>query len=111
MLVVVIGGVISSCSAMLEGGLATLGSTTYPCADEDMLGAEAAYAAKEAALQAYLDNYESTHGYDAYRYDLDEIKHESFDGMILTGAPVLLISLAIIVVGGGLNFILKRRRR
>ena len=77
-LVALIGGMISSCSMLVEGGLATLGSTTYPCADADMLGAEAAYTAKEAALQSYLDNYESTHTYDEYHYDLDEIKHDPY---------------------------------
>ena len=48
-----------------------------------MLGAEAAFAAKEATLQSYLDSYESTHSYDEYVYDLDEIKHD----------PYVLISL------------------
>ena len=44
-----------------------------------MLGAEAAYAALEADLQHELDNYESPHpGYDEYRFDLDEIKHDPY---------------------------------
>ena len=35
------------------------------------------YAAKEAALQAEIDNIESSHpGYDEYRYDLDMIGHD-----------------------------------
>ena len=35
---------------------------------------EANYAAKEAALQAEIDNIESSHpGYDEYRYDLDVV--------------------------------------
>ena len=43
---------------------------------QDMLGAEADYAAKEAELQAELDNMESLHpGYDEYRYNLDPIGH------------------------------------
>ena len=38
---------------------------------------EADYAAKEAALQAEIDNIESSHpGYDEYRYDLDMIGHD-----------------------------------
>ena len=41
-----------------------------------MLAVEADYAAKEAGLQAELDNFESLHpGYDEYRYDLDPIGH------------------------------------
>ena len=38
---------------------------------------EADYAAKEAALQAEIDNIESSHpGYDEYRYDLGMIGHD-----------------------------------
>ena len=50
---------MASCSVLLEGGLSALGGSTYPCRDEDMLGAEAAYAGMEAALQNELDNYAS----------------------------------------------------
>ena len=89
-LAVLLGGIVASCSALLQGGLATLGSTTYPSADEDMLAAEAAYAAKEAELQAYLDDYEWNHSYDEYHYDLDEIKHD----------PYVLISLLTALHGG-----------
>ena len=32
----------------------------------------------EAELQAYLDNYESTHDYDEYHFDLDEIEHDPY---------------------------------
>ena len=48
-----------------------------------ILGAEAAYAGLEAELQTYLDTYESTHDYDEYHFDLDEIEHD----------PYVLISL------------------
>ncbi|MBQ9721342.1 MAG: peptidase M23, partial [Oscillospiraceae bacterium] len=78
LLVALIGGTVSSCAAMLQGGLASVAGSTYPCADADMLGAEAAYSAKEAELQAYLDSYERTHGYDEYVYALDEIKHDPY---------------------------------
>ena len=54
-----------------------LAATSYLSEDSDMLGAEAAYGALEADLQHELDNYESLHpGYDEYRFDLDEIKHD-----------------------------------
>ena len=46
--------------------------TTYPSDDPTGAGGavEADYAAKEAALQAEIDNIESSHpGYDEYRYD------------------------------------------
>ena len=41
-----------------------------------MLAAEAAYCALEDDLQHYLDTYESTHDYDEYHFDLDEIEHD-----------------------------------
>ena len=51
--------------------------TTYPSDDPELVAVEADYAAKEAALQAEIDNIESSHpGYDEYRYDLDMIGHD-----------------------------------
>lgn len=38
----------------------------------------ARYCALEAELQNYLDTYESTHDYDEYHYDLDEIEHDPY---------------------------------
>ena len=43
-----------------------------------MLGAEAQYCDMEAELQAYLDNYEATHDYDEYHFDLDAIEHDPY---------------------------------
>ena len=81
---------LTSCSVLLQGGLNSVSLTTYPSADEDMLGAEAAYAAMEAELQAYLDSYEATHDYDEYHFDLDEISHD----------PYVLASLFTALKGG-----------
>ena len=81
---------LTSCSVFLQGGLSSVGLTTYPSADEDMLGAEAAYAAMEAELQDYLDSYEATHDYDEYHFDLDEISHD----------PYVLTSLLTALKGG-----------
>ena len=67
---------LTSCSVFLQGGLSSVGLTTYPSSDEDMLAAEAAYTAMEAELQAYLDSYEATHDYDEYHFDLDDIEHD-----------------------------------
>ena len=69
---------LTSCSVLVEGGLSGVGLTTYPSADEDLKGAESAYAAMEAELQAYLDNYEAAHDYDEYTFDLDEISHDPY---------------------------------
>ena len=60
--------------------------STYPSKDEALLGAEDAYAAMEAELQSYLDNYERTHSYDEYHFDLDEIKHDPYVLMSLLTA-------------------------
>ena len=45
--------------------------STYPSDDPELVAVEADYAAKEADLQAEIDNIENSHpGYDEYRYDL-----------------------------------------
>lgn len=70
---------LSSCSILLEGGISSLAGSTYPSRDEDMLGAEVAYAGMEADLQYEVDNYESLHpGYDEYHYTLDAIGHDPY---------------------------------
>ena len=81
---------LTSCSVLVEGGISGVGLTTYPCADEDLTGAEAAYSAMEAGLQAYLDSYEAAHDYDEYVFDLDEIGHD----------PYVLLSLLTSLKGG-----------
>jgi len=55
-----------------------VGASTYPAEDADLLGAEAAYSSMEADLQNYLDTYTSTHSYDEYHFDLDEIEHDPY---------------------------------
>ncbi len=69
-----------------------LGSSTYPSADADMLGAETAYSGMEAALKNELDNYATLHpGHDEYQFELDEIGHD----------PYVLISLLTAYHRGG----------
>jgi len=73
---------MQSCSSSLvmlgNSGAGAIGASTYPCEDGDMLGAEAAYCDLEAELSEYLDSYESTHDYDEYHFDLDEIEHDPY---------------------------------
>ena len=83
LLVCVLMSMVSSCSMMASSIGSVVSGSTYPSKDEALLGAEDAYAAMEAELQSYLDNYERTHSYDEYHFDLDEIKHD----------PYVLISL------------------
>ena len=94
--------VFSSCSVILQSLGTSVAASTYPSEDEDMLGAEAVYCEMEAALQEYLDTYESTHDYDEYHFDesthdydeyhfdLDEIEHD----------PYVLISILTALKGG-----------
>ena len=81
---------ISSCSTLFQGATSGIVSSTYPLEDADMLAAEAAYCGMEAELQSYLDAYESTHDYDEYHFDLDEIEHD----------PYVLISMITALKGG-----------
>ena len=85
---------VNGCSMLLQGGLSALGGSTYPSQDEDMLKAEAAYAAGEDELKSYLADYENTHNYDEYHFELDEIGHD----------PYVLISLLTAYMGGEWKF-------
>ena len=69
---------MSSCSMIVEGVVSGIAATSYAAEDDAILGAEAVYCGMEAALQNKLDNYESTHDYDEYHYDLDEIWHDPY---------------------------------
>ena len=73
---------VQSCASSLvtlgNGIIGGIGASTYPAQDGDMLGAEAAYCALEAELQHYLDTYTSTHDYDEYHFDLDDIEHDPY---------------------------------
>ena len=69
---------LSSCSVLMDGVGSGIAASTYPSRDEDMLGAEAAYCAMEEELRDYLDSYESTHDYDEYHFDLDDIEHDPY---------------------------------
>ena len=81
---------ISSCSTLFQGGASGIAASTYPLEDADMLAAEAAYCAMEDELREYLNSYESTHDYDEYHFDLDEIEH----------GPYVLISMITALKGG-----------
>ena len=86
-----ISTLISSCSMMMSSMSSSGVMTTYPSEDADMLAAEAQYKALEDELQDYLDNYESTHDYDEYHFELDEIEHD----------PYVLISMLTAMKEGG----------
>lgn len=78
--VLVISGVLTSCSALgggINGGTIV---TSFTAEDEDIRQVEADYAAKEAALQDTIAHIEKDHpGYDEYNYSLSEISHNPFE--------------------------------
>ena len=78
LLLVMMQSCMSSLATLGNGTAGAIGASTYPAEDADLLGAESAYCALEAELQNYLNTYESTHDYDEYHYDLDEIEHDPY---------------------------------
>ena len=78
-IVLLLFGGLSSCSLFGGNSGSGLIASSYLSEDADMLGAESAYAAMEAELQAILDNPESEYpGYDEYRVNADEIEHDPY---------------------------------
>ena len=77
LLVCLLLNTMSSCSMMAQSIGSAISGSTYPSDDPELVAVEADYAARETALQAEIDNIESSHpGYDEYRYDLDMIGHD-----------------------------------
>ena len=75
LILMLIMGLMQSCTSMFGGGTSGLVASSYLSEDADLTGAEAAYCEMEAELQEYLNTYEATHDYDEYHFDLDEIEH------------------------------------
>ena len=73
-----------------------------------MLAAEAQYCAMEAELQQYLDTYESTHDYDEYHFELDDIEHDPY---VLISAVTALMGRewTISEVGGILDMLFEKQ--
>lgn len=78
LILMLIMGLMQSCTSMFGGGTSGLVASSYLSEDADLTGAEAAYCGMEAELQEYLDTYEATHDYDEYHFDLDEIEHDPY---------------------------------
>ena len=90
MIILIFSTLLSSCSMMMGALPSSEVVLTYPCADAELLSAEAQYSALEEALQEYLDTYEETHDYSEYHYALDEIEHD----------PYVLMSMLTALKGG-----------
>ena len=69
---------VSSMVTVGNGLVGAVGASTYVSEESDIRGAEAVYCDLEAELQNYLDTYESTHDYDEYHFDLDDIEHDPY---------------------------------
>ena len=78
LLLVMLLGLLQSCSSIFGGGVSNIVASSYLSEDSDLLAAESAYCAMEDELREYLDTYEQTHDYDEYHFDLDEIKHDPY---------------------------------
>ena len=78
MILILLSAGISSCTAMFTSTTSSVIATSYLSEDDAMTGAEAQYCQMEAELQSYLNNYESTHDYDEYHFDLDTIEHDPY---------------------------------
>ena len=78
LVLVLLLGLLQSCSSMFGGGVSNIVASSYLSEDADLLAAEAAYCAMEDELREYLGTYEQTHDYDEYHFDLDEIKHDPY---------------------------------
>ena len=88
--VIATGGFILVVFVMFLSGLGTMGTmisqtggavveSTYLSSDEDIYAVDEAYADLEAALQSQVNSIETTYpGYDEYRYQIDEITHDSY---------------------------------
>ena len=78
LLIITLHSCMASMTTIGNGLIGAVGASTYPSEDADMLAAEAAYCGMEADLQDELDNYERTHDYDEYHFDLDDIEHDPY---------------------------------
>ncbi len=78
--IIVVGGIFSSFSVMIQGGLTSIVGTSYTSEDEDIVEVDNNYKDLEKDLQNRIDNIERNYpNYDEYRYNLDEIGHNSHE--------------------------------
>ena len=76
--IVIISCIFSSCSVMFQGASSAIAGSIYPSEDSEMLAAEERYKELEQELSDYISNFESTHSYDEYVYELDDIEHDPY---------------------------------
>ena len=80
LVVLVITGLLGSCSMMAGGGNNMVISTSYTAQDSTLEAVESDYDAIEAELQRKVNNIRSDHpGYDEYNFSLSEIEHDPYE--------------------------------
>lgn len=79
LLIVMIFTGLSSCAAILQGGVTSVVGTSYTAEDEAIREVEADYKELEKDLREEIADIESDYpDYDEYQYHLDEIGHNPF---------------------------------
>lgn len=79
LLIVLIFTGLSSCAAMIQGGVTSIVGTSYTAEDEAIREVEADYKELESELREEIADIETDYpDYDEYQYHLDEIGHDPF---------------------------------
>ena len=79
LLIVMIFTGLSSCAAVIQGGVSSVLGTTYTAEDEAIRQVEADYKELESGLREEIADIETDYpDYDEYQYHLDEIGHNPF---------------------------------
>ncbi len=79
LLIVMIFTGLSSCAAMIQGGVSSVLGTSYTAEDEAIREVEADYKELESGLREEIADIETDYpDYDEYQYHLDEIGHNPF---------------------------------
>ncbi len=79
LLIVMIFTGLSSCAAVIQGGVTSIVGTSYTAEDEAIRQVEADYKELERGLREEIADIETDYpDYDEYQYHLDEIGHDPF---------------------------------
>lgn len=79
LLIVMIFTGLSSCAAVIQGGITSIVGTSYTAEDEAIRQVEADYKELESSLREDIADIETDYpDYDEYQYHLDEIGHNPF---------------------------------
>ena len=80
LVIMLISGLMGSCSVMFQGGTNVVVDTSYTAEDSDILNVEADYCALEFALQQRIDRVETDFpNYDEYNITQDQIGHNPYE--------------------------------